>query len=68
MIFANMRDSHDKRADLFDHIDNLDDTAGANAPIVTNLNLVGIRRRLNNVEIGVWLLVAIVALNTWRHW
>jgi len=67
MIFAGMQDSHDKRADAI--IDKLGgDVDGDNAPLVTNLNLVGIRRRLNNVEVGISLLVLLGAINTWRHW
>lgn len=64
MIFGDMRDSHDKRADaLIDKLGDQDDS-----PLVTNLNLVGIRRRLNNIEVGISVLVALAAINTWRHW
>lgn len=66
MFFSEMKDQHDKRAQVI--IDKMEDVDGANAPIVTNLNLVGIRRRLNNIEAGVWALVIIAAVYTWRHW
>ena len=64
MLFADMQDSHDKRTETIvakmDH--------ASDASILTNFNLVGIRRRLNNIEVGVWFVVVLVALNTWRHW
>ncbi|MBL0935496.1 MAG: hypothetical protein IBJ07_12200 [Rhizobiaceae bacterium] len=57
MIFAGMQDSHDRRAEkLSEH----EDTTAAD---LTHMNLVGIRRRLNNIEAGVWALVALVALD-----
>ncbi|WP_054313032.1 hypothetical protein [Mesorhizobium sp. 1M-11] len=66
VFFSEMQDQHDKRAQVIIH--EMEDVDGANAPIVTNLNLVGIRRRLNNIEAGVWALVIIAGVYTWRHW
>nr|WIE89045.1 hypothetical protein P9270_015715 [Mesorhizobium sp. WSM4875] len=67
MIFAGMRDSHDKLADRVQ--EKLGDACdGTPAELLTNMNLVGIRRRLNNIEVGVWVLVLFVAAHVWRHW
>ncbi|TIM39183.1 MAG: hypothetical protein E5Y32_25330 [Mesorhizobium sp.] len=69
MIFAEMKDSHDKRVDkMLAKSGDIPDDELHEAPLVTNYNLVGIRRRLNNVEVGVWLIVLITALDMWRHW
>ena len=74
MIFSSMSDSHDR------HIGRIQERIAKDglspvfqeeihrAPLFTNFNLVGIRRRLNNVEVGVWSIVALLVLNTYRHW
>lgn len=54
MFFGGMRDSHDRRAETL--------SAESVTPAeLTNLNLVGIRRRLNNIEVGVWIIVLLLA-------
>ncbi len=65
MIFAEMQDSHDKR--INDLLDKAGDKERDEAQL-TNYNLVGIRRRLNNIEIGVWAIVLLLALNLYRGW
>ncbi|MER8902267.1 hypothetical protein [Mesorhizobium sp. M0772] len=76
MIFADMRDAHDRRVEKI--IAKMDDPGDQHAtvladelrtvPLVANFNLVGIRRRLNNIEVGVWAIVGLLALYTFRHW
>lgn len=62
MIFAEWRDAHDKRVQALMERDDI-------APHqVVNFNLVGIRRRLNNIEMAAWLIVAFLAAHVWRHW
>ena len=65
MIFADMEDSHDRRANKLIDADSeppLSDGA------ITNFNLVGIRRRLNNIEVGVWLIVIMLGANLYKAW
>ncbi|ESY72772.1 hypothetical protein X743_14425 [Mesorhizobium sp. LNHC252B00] len=69
-----MMDAHDRRVEKL--IAKLDDPNGypdvahelRTVPLVANYNLVGIRRRLNNIEVGVWAIVGLLALNTYHHW
>jgi len=69
-------DSHDKLAkkilaDL-DDPENMRRYLSGNdhtlAPLVTNLNLVGIRRRLNAIQVGVWVIVALLVVYMITHW
>lgn len=62
MIFSGLADSHDRRAQKLMEGD------GVTPAQVTNFNLVGIRRRLNNVEIAAWMIVALLSAHVWRHW
>lgn len=62
MIFADMQDSHDKR------IEKLVEKKDATDAEMTNFNLVGIRRRLNNIEIGVWLIAVLLAVDLFKRW
>jgi flavin-binding protein dodecin len=62
MIFGGLEDSHDRRTQK------IMDRAETTSADITNFNLVGIRRRLNNVEVGVWLIVFLLAAHVWRHW
>lgn len=62
MIFGDWSDSHDRRVErLLEKKERPDQE-------VMNFNLVGIRRRLNNIEVGVWLIVFILAANLYRSW
>jgi hypothetical protein len=65
MIFADMEDSHDRRASKL--ID-ADDEPRMSDGAITNFNLVGIRRRLNNIEVGVWLIVVLLGANLFKAW
>lgn len=62
MLFSGMEDRHDRKTQelMAKH-----DLGPAE---IANFNLVGIRRRLNNIEMGVWLLVALATAHVWRHW
>jgi len=62
MIFADMQDSHDKR------IEKLMEKKEATDAEVTNFNLVGMRRRLNNIEIGVWVIAVLLAVDLFKRW
>ena len=62
MIFGDWSDSHDKRV--------MEILEKGDRPTleVINFNLVGVRRRLNNIEVGVWLIVLLLAVNLYRSW
>ncbi|MCO5157579.1 MAG: hypothetical protein M9945_12665 [Aquamicrobium sp.] len=67
MIFGDWSDRHDRSVDrayqsAADHNEKLSDQQ------VTNFHLVGIRRRLNNIEVGVWLIVILLAADIYRNW
>jgi ABC-type thiamin/hydroxymethylpyrimidine transport system permease subunit len=62
MIFSGLEDSHDRRVQKILEAGHFDTSER------TNFNLVGIRRRLNNIEAGVWIIVALIATHVWRHW
>ncbi len=62
MIFGDWSDSHDRRVEkLLEKGDKSDHE-------VTNFNLVGIRRRLNNIEVGVWAIAILLAANLYMSW
>lgn len=75
LLFSDMMDSHDKRTERtiaeMDEPGYFDDH-NPNEPLIvgyqTNFNLVGLRRRLNNIEMGVWILVVLAAIHLARHW
>jgi hypothetical protein len=62
MLFGGMEDSHDRRTQQI--MANRDVTPGE----LTNFKLVGIRRRLNNIEVGIWLTLIVLSAHVWRHW
>ncbi len=62
MIFSDRQDSHDKR------VDKILERGEIEPAVQTNFNLVGIRRRLNNIEMAAWAIVALLAVHVWRHW
>lgn len=64
MIFGEWSDSHDKRVEK---IQERADERGEDISdhMLTNFNLVGIRRRLNNIEVGVWMIVILLV---WHFW
>jgi hypothetical protein len=62
MIFGDMQDSHDKL------VDKILERGEVEPAMQTNFNLVGIRRRLNNIEMAAWAIVALLAVHVWRHW
>ncbi len=67
MIFGEWSDSHDKRVDkIYEHASKQGKAISPQE--VTNFNLVGIRRRLNNIEVGVWMIVLLLSLLLWRLW
>ncbi|ESY03892.1 hypothetical protein X753_21305 [Mesorhizobium sp. LNJC399B00] len=76
MLFADMQDAHDRRVEkLIARMDNPGDQDASiladelrTVPLVSNFNLVGIRRRLNNIEVGVWAIVGLLVLHIYRHW
>ncbi len=53
MIFSDRQDSHDKR------VDKILERGEIEPAMQTNFNLVGIRRRLNNIEMAAWAIVAL---------
>lgn len=57
MFFGDWFDGHDRR------VEKLMASASRTEQEVMNFNLVGIRRRLNNIEVGVWLIVFMLAAN-----
>lgn len=67
MIFSQLIDSHDRRVEaiLLRAKENDQDVDEAE---LTNFNLIGIRRRLNNIEVGVWLIAILLALLLYRIW
>ena len=67
MIFGEWSDSHDKRVEkIYDRAAERGETIDNQQ--VVNFNLVGIRRRLNNIEVGVWMIVILLSLLLWRFW
>jgi hypothetical protein len=70
------RDHHDRLTDkICDQLDDpvyfermLDRKDHLKSPIIANLNLVGLRRRLNSLERAAWVIVALLAVHVWRHW
>lgn len=62
MFFGDWFDSHDRR------VEKLMAKGDKSEQEVMNFNLVGIRRRLNNIEVGVWLIVFLLAAFLYRFW
>ncbi len=62
MFFGEWSDSHDRRIEKLMARDDITEQE------VTNFNLVGIRRRLNNIQVGVWLIVFLLAAIAYRLW
>lgn len=67
MIFSQLIDSHDRRVEaiLLRAKENDQDVDEAE---LTNFNLIGIRRRLNNIEVGVWVIAALLAIDLYMRW
>lgn len=65
MIFGDMEDGHDRRISKLLESDDNDVVSDEK---ITNFNLVGIRRRLNNIEMGVWLIAIVLAIDLFRNW
>lgn len=76
MIFAGTRDAHDRHvAKILEDRDRRIDSGQAvldddeqTSRLSTNFNLVGIRRRLNNIEVGVWVIAVAAIAHVIRHW
>ena len=67
MFFSDYTDSHDKYVRrIRDSGEGTPEQELREAPAVTNYNLVGIRRRLNNIEIGIWVIVVLEIIRLWR--
>lgn len=62
MIFSGWLDSHDKSVEkILERASERDERISEEE--LTNFNLVGIRRRLNNIEVGVWVIAVLLAID-----
>lgn len=69
-------DSHDKRVEkILERFQDpermqryLADDERHLEPLITNFNLVGIRRRLNSIQLAVWAIALMLGIYLYRHW